>query len=285
MEQISALNKANILSEALPYIQKFHGKIVVVKYGGNAMTGEDVKKSVINDIILMHLVGMKPIIVHGGGPEINSLLEQLNISSSFINGQRVTDKAIMKVVEMVLIGKVNTEIVSNINHSGGNAVGISGVDSNFLLCQPHNDQLGFVGEVEEVNVEFMESILKDGLLPVVSPIGIDREGNRYNINADYAAGKIAESMRAEKLLLLTDVEGIYANHEQKTDILSRVKAQDIPDLIAGDVIGGGMIPKVNCCVSALEKGVKSTHILDGRKHHSILLEIFTKEGIGTMVTK
>ncbi|MGI5891230.1 MAG: acetylglutamate kinase [Bacillota bacterium] len=285
MSYTQALEKAAILSEALPYIQKFHGKIVVVKYGGNAMINEELKRSVINDLILMHLVGMRPIIVHGGGPEINITLQKMGINTHFVNGQRYTDEAIMNVVQMVLIGKINTEIVSHINHNGGHASGISGVDGNFLRCVQQDPSLGFVGKVKEVNVDFMLSILNDGLMPVVSPIGFDESGQRYNINADYAAGKIAEAMKAEKLLLLTDVEGIYANPKEKKDIISVLRTSDVPALIEKGVIDGGMIPKVNCCVSALAGGVKSTHILDGRKQHSILLEIFTKEGIGTMVTE
>lgn len=285
MTYLKAMEKAAVLSDALPYIQEFHGKIVVIKYGGNAMLNEEINHAIINDVMLMHLVGIKPIIVHGGGPDINATLDKLEIPTRFVNGQRYTDENVMDVVQMVLIGRINTNLVSLINKNGGNALGINGVDGNLLRCSQQNTDLGFVGKVEYVNADFMQSVLDNKLLPVVSPIGMDAKGQIYNINADYAAGKIAEAMQAEKMLLLTDVEGIYANPAEKKDIISELHCDEVPTLIETGVIAGGMIPKVQCCVSALNNGVKSTHILDGRKPHSILLEIFTKEGIGTMVTK
>jgi len=285
MTYLKAMEKAAVLSDALPYIQSFHGKIVVIKYGGNAMINEEINRSIINDVMLMHLVGIKPIIVHGGGPEISAMLKKLEIPTRFVNGQRYTDENAMDVVQMVLIGRINTNLVSRINKNGGNALGINGVDGNLLRCSQQNPDLGFVGKVESVNADFMQSVLDNKLLPVVSPIGMDAEGQIYNINADYAAGKIAEAMQAEKMLLLTDVEGIYANPAEKKGIISELHCDEVPALIEKGIIAGGMIPKVQCCVSALNNGVKSTHILDGRKPHSILLEIFTKEGIGTMVTK
>lgn len=283
----TAIEKANVLVEALPYIKKFHGKTVVVKYGGNAMINEELKSAVINDLILMQLVGMHPVIVHGGGPEINNLLDRLQIEAHFVNGLRVTDEATMKVVEMVLIGKVNTDIVSHINKNGGRAVGLSGKDDNLLYCHPLAQEydLGFVGEVEKVNSALLTSVMKDGYIPVVAPVGVGFGGQSYNVNADYAASKIAAALGAEKLVLLTNVKGLYASLDDKEQILSQISGEEAARMIAAGTIAGGMIPKVQCCLEALEGGVKSTHIIDGRQEHSILLELLTDEGIGTMVTR
>jgi len=284
---ITAVEKATILIEALPYIKKFHGKTIVVKYGGNAMINEELKSAVINDLILMQLVGMHPIIVHGGGPEINDLLDRLQIEPHFINGLRVTDDATMKVVEMVLIGKVNTDIVSHINKNGGRAVGLSGKDDNLLYCHPIEREfdLGFVGEVEKVNKGLLLSVMNDGYIPVIAPVGVGEGGQSYNVNADYAASKIAAALGAEKLVLLTNVKGLYASVDDKERILSEISGEEAAKMIAEGVIVGGMIPKVKCCLEALEGGVTSTHIIDGRQEHSILLELLTNEGIGTMVTQ
>jgi len=282
----TAIEKATILVEALPYIKKFHGKTVVIKYGGNAMINEELKSAVINDLILLQLVGMHPVIVHGGGPEINDLLDRLQIEAHFVNGLRVTDEATMKVVEMVLIGKVNTDIVSHINKSGGRAIGLSGKDDNLLYCHPLAQEydLGFVGEVEKVNSELLLSVMKDGYIPVVAPVGVGDGGQSYNVNADYAASKIAAALGAEKLVLLTNVKGLYAGNDDKENILSQISGEEAARMIAEGTIAGGMIPKVKCCLEALEGGVSSTHIIDGRQEHSILLELLTNEGIGTMVT-
>jgi acetylglutamate kinase len=282
----SAINKADILMEALPYIQHFHGKIIVVKYGGNAMINEELKEAVINDLILMQLVGMRPVIVHGGGPEINQMLEKLEIKSQFINGLRVTSPEIMEVVEMVLKGKINSQIVSCINNNGGKAVGLSGKDANLFTCEQFKgkEELGLVGAITDVNTDIPLALMDDGYLPVISPIGGGKNGETFNTNADYAAGRVAEALKAEKLILLTDVEGLYADWENKKDLISVLHAGDVPDLMENGIISGGMIPKVKCCVNALNAGVTSAHILDGRQPHSLLLEIFTKEGIGTMVT-
>lgn len=296
MHQI-ALEKANILIEALPYIQKFHGKTVVIKYGGNAMINEDLKRAVMNDVILMKLVGMNPVVVHGGGPEINQLLKKLDIESGFINGLRVTDASIMEVVEMVLVGKVNKDIVAQINRYGGKAVGLSGKDGQLIQARKQytmvtnedgeevEQDLGFVGEVEKINTDIIYTMMEKGYIPVVAPVGVGVDGESYNINADYVAGELAAALGAEKLVLLTDVEGIFANYEDKTSIISSLKIDEVDAMIKRGVIAGGMIPKVQCCVKALESGVGRTHIIDGRLPHSILLEIFTKEGIGTMVEK
>lgn len=282
----STSNKIDILMEALPYIQQFHGKIIVVKYGGNAMINDELKNAVINDLILMQLVGMRPVIVHGGGPEINMMLEKLEIKSEFINGLRVTTPEVMEVVEMVLKGKINSQIVNCINHNGGKAVGLSGKDGNLFTCEQFKgkEELGLVGAITEVNTDILLSLMNEGYLPVISPTGGGKDGATYNTNADYAAGRVAEALKAEKLILLTDVEGLYADWENKKDLISVLHADEVAGLMEKGVISGGMIPKIKCCVNALKAGVTSTHILDGRQPHSLLLEILTKEGIGTMVT-
>lgn len=292
------LEKANVLIEALPYIRKFHGKTIVIKYGGNAMINDELKKAVMNDVILMKLVGMNPVLVHGGGPEITQLLKRLDIKSSFVNGLRVTDAATMEVVEMVLVGKVNKEIVAQINQLGGKAVGLSGKDGEMILARKQyaiiSDEngneieadIGSVGEVERINTGIIETIMNtNGYIPVIAPIGAGAAGETYNINADYVAGEIAAALGAEKLVLLTDVEGILSDVNDKFSIISVLKTSEVDGFINKGIIAGGMIPKVRCCVKALEAGVKRTHIIDGRVPHSILLEIFTDEGIGTMVEK
>lgn len=280
----TALEKATVLAEALPYIQKFHGKIVVIKYGGNAMINEELKHAVINDIILMQLVGMRPIIVHGGGPDINALLEKLEIKSTFINGLRYTDQATMNVVEMVLNGKINKDIVSHINCSGGKAVGLSGKDGNMFRCKKvESPDLGFVGSIEEINTHLLYSLMDQGYLPVISPVGGGEHGESYNTNADYAAGRIAEALRAEKFILLTDVAGLFADPETKQELISVLPVNEFPALVEKGIISGGMLPKVKCCVNAIQNGVKTAHIVDGRQPHSILLEILTDQGVGTQI--
>ncbi len=292
---LTALEKAAILIEALPYIRKFHGKTIVIKYGGHAMLNEELKKAVIEDVILMKLVGMHPIIVHGGGPEINEMLKRLGIKSSFVQGLRVTDEETMSIVEMVLAGKVNKEIVALINHLGGKAVGFSGEDGKLIeaakkkidtMSEVNDGQiidLGFVGDVERINTGIVLTVTAQGFIPVIAPTGIGEDGKTYNINADYVAGELAAALKADKLVLLTDVEGIFADYEDQNSLISSLKVEEVPDLIAKKVIAGGMIPKVECCVNALKGGVAKTHIIDGRLPHSILLEIFTDEGIGTEV--
>lgn len=292
-----AVEKAGILIEALPYIKKFYGKTVVIKYGGHAMINDELKQAVINDVILMKLIGINPVIVHGGGPEITDMLARLQIPSQFVGGSRVTDAATMEIVEMVLVGKINKEIVALINQHGGRAVGLSGKDANLIQAVKKlgksidesghevTQDIGFVGDVWKINPEIIQTVISEGYIPVVAPVGVGAEGESYNINADYVAGEVAAALGAAKLILLTDVEGIFADYSNKATLISELKLHQVNDLITRGIISGGMIPKVECCVQAIEAGVATTHILDGRIPHSILLEVFTDKGIGTMVVR
>lgn len=289
MEEI--IKKAGILIEALPYIQKFNGKTVVIKYGGNAMINEDLKNSVMEDITLLKYIGVNPIIIHGGGPDITKALKTYNIESTFVNGLRVTDAQTIEIAQMVLIGKTNKEIVSMLNCKGGKAIGLSGIDGNLIECEQYKPMvdgvetdIGYVGKITNINCKVLELIAKDEYIPVVAPIGVDKNGQSYNINADTVAGAIASALRAEKLMLLTDVEGIkYSN--SSNDIIYEIHKKEIYNLIDKGIINGGMIPKVLSCIEALDAGVNTVHIIDGRIPHCILLEIFTDTGIGTMITK
>lgn len=295
--ELTPLEKANVLVEALPYIKEFYGKTVVIKYGGHAMSSQELKKAVMQDVTLMKFVGMNPVVVHGGGPEISSMLDRLGISTSFVKGLRVTDAETMKVVEMVLVGKVNKEIVSLINSCGGSALGLSGKDGNLINAVPktvaeadengreRKVDLGFVGDVESINPGIIHSVIEQGYIPVVAPIGADEKGDSYNINADYVASELAVALKADKFVLLTDVEGVYADPDKKSGIISSLKLSEIQDLIDRGIIDGGMLPKIECCSRALRGGVERAHIIDGRLAHSILLEIFTRKGIGTMVVR
>jgi len=292
----SASEKAGILVEALPYIKKFYGKTVVIKYGGHAMVNEELKKTVLTDAVLMKYVGMHPVIVHGGGPEITSMLKRLGIESSFLGGLRVTDAETMEIAQMVLVGKINKDIVGMINDIGGNSVGLSGKDGNLLVADKKLHlvrnldgseemvDIGLVGEVRQVNPDIVTTVLREGYIPVVAPVAVGEGGNSYNVNADIAAGSLAVALKADKLIILTDVEGILADRNDKNSLLSRVTMQEVPLLIENGIIDGGMIPKVECCTCALRGGVGTTHIIDGRVPHSLLLEIFTDQGVGTMVT-
>ena len=284
---LTALEKAGILIEALPYIKKFHGKTIVIKYGGHAMLNDELKEAVMQDVILMKLVGMHPVLVHGGGPEINEMLQRVGIKSSFVQGLRVTDEETMDIVEMVLVGKVNKEIVALINHLGGKAVGFSGEDGKLIQAVKKVGEvdLGFVGDVERINPGIIQTVISQGYIPVIAPTGMGEDGKPYNINADYVAGALASALQADKLVLLTDVEGIFANYEDKSTLISSLHVKDVPELINRGALAGGMIPKVECCIKALEGGVAKTHIIDGRLPHSILLEVFTDEGIGTEVVQ
>lgn len=276
--------RVKILSEALPYIQQFSGRTVVVKYGGAAMKDSNLKDKVIRDIVFLSCVGLRPILVHGGGPEINSWLDKLGIEPQFKNGLRVTDAPTMDVVEMVLVGRVNKEIVSLINQSGGMGVGLCGKDGNLITARPQGDEgIGFVGEVSSVNIKVLETLSKSGYIPVVSSVAADDSGQAYNINADTVAGEIAAALGAEKLILLTDTRGILTNYKDPSTLIPKVDIREARELINDGIVSGGMIPKVNCCVRSLAQGVKAAHIIDGRIPHALLLEIFTDVGIGTMI--
>jgi len=276
--------RVRVLSEALPYIQQFSGRIVVVKYGGAAMKDSALKDRVVRDVVFLACVGLRPVIVHGGGPEINSWLDKLGIEPQFNNGLRVTDAPTMDVVEMVLVGRVNKEIVSLINQAGGSAVGLCGKDGNLIKARPEGREgIGFVWEVSTMDVRILESLLKDGYIPVVSSVAADENGQAYNINADTVAGEIAAALGAEKLILLTDTAGILEDYKDPSTLLYKLDIQQARELIAQGVVSGGMIPKVNCCVRSLAQGVKAAHIIDGRIPHALLLEIFTDSGIGSMI--
>ena len=290
----SAKNIASVLTEALPYIQRFTGKTLVVKYGGNAMTDEELKNSFARDIVLMKLVGMHPIVVHGGGPQIGSLLEKLDIKSDFVDGMRVTDSATMDVVEMVLGGLVNKEIVSLLNKNGGKAIGITGKDGDFIrarkmtvtrqtpeMSAPEIIDIGHVGEVASMNPDIIEMLKESDFIPVIAPIGADESGQSYNINADIVAGKVAQMVMAEKLILLTNIAGVQ---DANGNVLTGLTTSQVNALIADGTIHGGMLPKIHCALDAVNSGVNSAQIIDGRVPHAVLLEVFTDEGIGTLIT-
>jgi len=291
----NAKNVATVLTEALPYIQRFTNKTIVVKFGGNAMVDEALQQSFARDIVLMKLVGMNPVVVHGGGPQIGALLEKLNIQSSFIDGMRVTDSATMDVVEMVLGGSVNKQIVSLINRNGGQAIGISGKDGNLIrakklsikknatesMSAPEIIDIGQVGEVESVKVDVITTLTEGNFIPVIAPIGVGGDGASYNINADLVAGKIAEVLKAEKLMLLTNVAGLQ---DKSGEVLTGLSTQQVDDLIEDGTIYGGMLPKIQCALDAVKAGVASAHIIDGRVAHAVLLEVFTDVGVGTLIT-
>lgn len=285
------IRKAEILVEALPYIQALAGKTVVIKYGGNAMINEELKNSVMEDITLLKYIGMNPVVVHGGGPDITKALKSFNIQSEFINGLRKTDSQTIEVAQMVLVGKTNKEIVSLLNQKGGKAVGICGIDGMLIECEKHTEiingeevDLGFVGEITKINTHVLEVLARDEYIPVVAPIGTDKSGQSYNINADTVAASLATALKAEKLILLTDVEGVK-NSKDQNNILHAITCEEVHRLIDEKIIVDGMIPKVLGCVHALENGVGRAHIIDGRIPHCILLEIFTNKGIGTMITQ
>ncbi|MBC7970331.1 MAG: acetylglutamate kinase [Verrucomicrobia bacterium] len=276
--------RVRVLSEALPYIQQFAGRTVVVKYGGAAMKDSSLKDKVIRDVVFMACVGLRPIVVHGGGPEINTWLDKLGIEPQFKNGLRVTDAATMDVVEMVLVGRVNKSLVALINQAGGSAVGLCGMDANLIKARPVDAvDVGFVGEVTSVDIRILESLVKAGHIPVVSSVAADETGQTYNINADTVAGEIAAALGAEKMILLTDTAGILRDYKDMSTLIPKVDIQEARKLIEDGIVSGGMIPKVNCCVRSLAQGVRAAHIIDGRIPHALLLEIFTDAGIGSMI--
>ena len=274
--------KVETLMEAMPYLEKYQGKVIVIKYGGNAMINDELKDAVLHDVVMLKLLGLKPVLSHGGGPGINKMLEKLNIPVQFINGLRYTSEDIMRVVEMVLVGQVNTELVGRINQIGGKAVGLSGVSGDIYHCHKRSEELGVVGDIDYVNADAINAMLDAGFIPVIAPVGTDGQGNTYNINGDTAAGKLASALGAEKLVILTDIEGL-CNDIKVRDVISYLNIQDVKALKDKGTIAGGMIPKVDCCVEAIEEGVTSVHIIDGRKPHSVLYEAFTTEGTGTTI--
>ena len=280
--KISNAEKAEILVQALPYIKKYHSRVIVVKYGGNAMTSEDLKEAVMGDIVLLAQIGVKVVLVHGGGPEISSTLKRMSIPSEFVGGLRKTDKETAGVVQMVLAGKVNKDLVNLIEAIGGKAMGLCGIDGHMIEAKPVSEELGFVGEITHVNVKPVTDILDAGYIPVVSTVGFDADGNVYNINADTVAARIAGEMKAACLINMTDIKGILRDREDENSLIPAINVSEAPQLVKEGVISGGMIPKVACCVEAIRRGVGQVFIIDGRVPHSILVEILSDEGIGTM---
>ena len=292
----SAGQKASVLIEALPYIKRFYGKTMVIKYGGNAMINEELKAKVIEDICLMKYVGMRPVIVHGGGPEITGFLKKIGKQTEFIAGLRVTDEETVGVAEMVLVGKINSEIVSLLNNYGAKAVGLSGKDASLICAEKHlaevyeDEQaepklvdIGYVGDVAKINTDILNTLLDQGYTPVIAPIGVGENNESYNINADYVAGEVAGALQAEKLILLTDIEGIYRDYNDKDSLIETLTREDAMAMIREGTIAGGMIPKVESCIRAIDGGAQKTRIIDGRLPHALILEVFTKRGIGTEV--
>ena len=279
--------QARILVEALPYIREYYGKTILIKYGGAAMVDDRIKSAVCEDIVLMHYVGMRPVLVHGGGPEVSDVMRRLGKEPAFVNGLRVTDAETMEVVEMVLAGKTNKGIVASINGHGGLAVGLSGKDANLIVARkaPGEVDLGFVGEVEEINPAILESLARDGFIPVISSVAIGRGGESYNINADAVAGDLAWRLGAEKLVLMTDVAGILRDVNDPESIISALTADEAAGLTSSGAVSKGMIPKVDACVAAVKGGVKRAHIVDGRRPRALLMELFTETGVGTMITQ
>ena len=290
----SFIGKAEVLMEALPYFRRFYGKTFVIKYGGHAMIDEDLKESFAQDIVLLKYVGINPVIVHGGGPQIDTVLEKMGITSRYVRGMRVTDPETLDIVEMVLVGKVNKEIVTLINQHGGMAVGLSGKDGGLILArkmnvtvsnngeEPEIIDIGMVGEIVGINPLIIDSLDENKFIPVIAPVGVGEKGETYNINADLVAGEVAEALHAEKLILMTDIEAVK---DKKGEFLSTLKVTQARKMIQDGVVSSGMIPKVECCIEALKGGVGKTHIIDGRVKHAVLLEIFTKEGVGTEVVR
>jgi acetylglutamate kinase len=279
----AAGEKAVVLAEALPYIREFSGKTVVIKYGGHAMSDPALSDLFAADVVLMRLVGMNPVVVHGGGPQISELMRRLGKEPEFVDGRRVTDAETVDIVRMTLVGKVNREIVASVNRHGSYAVGLSGEDAALIRVDQRDPLLGFVGDVREINPTIVERMLREELIPVIATVGVDDNGQAYNVNADTVAGAMAEALDAEKLVYLTDVAGVYGDWPDESSLISRIDVAGMEKLIADGKISDGMIPKLESCVSALKRGVRRAHILDGRLPHALLLEFFTKQGVGTMV--
>ncbi|MBR5187132.1 MAG: acetylglutamate kinase [Clostridia bacterium] len=282
-KNLTNAQRAEILTQALPYIQNYYNKIVVIKYGGNAMINEERKQQVMEDVVLLSLIGVKVVLVHGGGPEITDMLNKIGKKSEFVNGLRVTDKETVEIVQMVLAGKVNKTLVNLLEVNGGKAMGISGMDGHLIEAEMKDENLGYVGKITKVNVEPIMDLLEKGYIPVVSTIGCDMKGNVYNINADTAASRIAGAIRAESLISMTDIAGILRDKDNPSSLISMIDIRDAATLFDEGVISGGMIPKVECCIDAINHGVKKVFIMDGRIPHAILIEMLTDEGAGTMV--
>ena len=280
---ITNAQRAEVLTQALPYIQKYYNKTVVIKYGGNAMINEELKEQVMQDIVLLHLVGVKVVLVHGGGPEISEMLNKIGKESLWVDGLRVTDKETAEVVQMVLAGKINKSLVNLLNVRGGNAMGISGIDGRLITAEVKDERLGFVGRITDVNVAPILNLLKHDYIPVVSTVGCDKNGNVYNINADTAAAFIAGALEAECLISMTDIAGVLEDKDNPETLIPKITVSEAKKLFETGIISGGMIPKIECCLEAIEKGVKKVFIMDGRVPHSLLIETLTNEGAGTMV--
>ncbi len=280
---ITNAQRAEILVHALPYIKQYDGKIIVVKYGGNAMINDELKSAVMGDLVLLNTIGIKVVLVHGGGPEISEMLGKVGKKTEFLNGLRVTDAETAEIVQMVLAGKINKNLVNQLQNSGGKAVGLSGMDGHLIEATTKDAKLGFVGEITNINIEPVNDLLEKGYIPVISTVGCDKEGNTYNINADTAAARIASELGAESLILMTDIAGLLRNKDDESSLISSVCVSEAPELMREGIISGGMIPKIECCVEAIRQGVDKVFIIDGRIPHAILIETLTDEGIGTML--
>ena len=280
---ITNAQRAEILVRALPYIKQYDGKTILVKYGGNAMINEELKGDVMRDLVLLNTIGIRVVLVHGGGPEISDMLKRVGKESKFVNGLRVTDEETVEIVQMVLAGKINKSLVNNLQNSGGKAIGLTGTDGHLIEAEMKNPELGYVGEITKINIEPVTDLLEKGYIPVISTVGCDNEGNIYNINADTAAARIASALGAESLILMTDIVGLLRNKDDESTLISSVCVSEAPLLMREGVISGGMIPKIECCVEAIRQGVNKVFIIDGRVPHALLIETLTDEGIGTML--
>lgn len=280
--ELNNAQRADVLIQALPYIQKYYNKIIVVKYGGNAMINEDLKEAVMGDIVLLSLIGIKVVLVHGGGPEITEMLGKVGKESKFVDGLRVTDKETVEIVQMVLAGKINKNLVNLLQSKGGKAIGLCGIDGHMIKAEMKREELGYVGEITDVNIQPILDVLEKGYIPVVSTVGCDNEGNSYNINADTAAARIAGELQCESFISMTDIAGILRDKDDPSTLISKITVSEAPKLFEEGIISGGMIPKIECCIDAIHRGVNKVFIIDGRIPHAILIETLTDEGIGTM---
>ena len=283
-KDFSNAQRAEVLTQALPYIKRYNGKTVVIKYGGNAMVNEELKRQVMQDVVLSWLIGIKVILIHGGGPEISDLMGKLGKKSQFVDGLRVTDKETVDIVQMALAGKVNKSLVNLIEVAGGKGVGLSGVDGRLIEAKIRDEKLGYVGDITKINTALIEDLLDNGYIPIISTVGCDKKGNIYNVNADSAAASIAGALSAERLIMMTDIAGILENKDDASTLIPEISVSKARDLMKNGIVSDGMIPKVNCSIEAIEKGVKNVIIMDGRVPHSILIELLTDEGAGTMIT-